>query len=44
MNSSYSPALPTDYAAWLAQLKTRVAAARQRAALATNVMRFERRP
>ena len=32
--SGKSTAIPTDYADWLADIKTRVATARQRAALA----------
>jgi predicted nuclease of restriction endonuclease-like (RecB) superfamily len=38
-NYSYIPAitsLPTDYAAWLAELKTRIHSAQQRASLAVN--------
>ena len=34
--SGKSTAIPTDYADWLADIKTRVATARQRAALAAN--------
>jgi predicted nuclease of restriction endonuclease-like (RecB) superfamily len=34
--TNHEPALPTDYAAWLAGLKQRIAGAQQRAALAVN--------
>jgi predicted nuclease of restriction endonuclease-like (RecB) superfamily len=36
MNPSKNLSLPADYAVWLAEIKTRVFAARQRAALAAN--------
>lgn len=40
-DSMATPALPADYAAWLADIKTRVTVSRQRAALAANAELIE---